>query len=131
MKNSTNYYEAKKIPTNNFYTLNSKSACTGSSTMSVKNQKVVISATSKTSCVAYLDVGTGPILESMKNIVSGQSVTITVENSSIGTIPKTYYYSSDNGKTYVSSTSSSYTFSSLEPSGHVSFFFAFPCKSKI
>lgn len=114
-KNSTNYYEAKKIPTNNFYTLNSKSACTGSSTMSVKNQKVVISATSKTSCVAYLDVGTGPILESMKNIVSGQSVTITVENSSIGTIPKTYYYSSDNGKTYVSSTSSSYTFSSLEP----------------
>ena len=114
-KNSTNYYEAKKIPTNNFYTLNSKSACTGSSTMSVKNQKVVISATSKTSCVAYLDVGTGPILESMKNTVSGQSVTITVENSSIGTIPKTYYYSSDNGKTFVSSTSNSYTFTGLEP----------------
>lgn len=114
-KNSQNYYEAKKIPTNNFYTLNSKSACTGTSTMSIKNQKVVISATSKTSCVAYLDVGTGPILESMKNTVNGQSVTITVENSSIGTIPKTYYYSSDNGKTYVSSTSNSYTFTDLEP----------------
>lgn len=114
-KNSQNYYEAKKIPTNNFYILNSKSACTGTSTMSIKNQKVVISATSKTSCVAYLDVGTGPILESMKNTVSGQSVTITVENSSIGTIPKTYYYSSDNGKTFVSSTSNSYTFTDLEP----------------
>ena len=61
-KNSDNYYETKTIPTNAFYEIGSKSACTGTSTMSMKNQKIVISATSRTSCVAYLDIGSGPIL---------------------------------------------------------------------
>ena len=37
-KNSSLYYEAKKIPENNFYVLGTKSACTGTSTMSIKNQ---------------------------------------------------------------------------------------------
>lgn len=113
---SPTYYEAKEIPSNVFFDLNtSKSACTGTSTLSIKNQKVVISATSRTSCVAYLDVSNGPILESMSNTVSGQNVTIKLTNSNIGTNPTKYYYSSNNGESYVSSTSSSYTFSNLEP----------------
>ena len=117
-KNSTLYYEAKSIPTNNFYALGTKSACTGSSTMSMKNQKVVVSATGRTNCVAYLDVSSGPIPESMQNTVggtTGQDVTITFGNSNLGTTPTTYYYSSDNGATYVSSTSNTYTFSGLTP----------------
>ena len=109
-KNSTYYYEAKTIPTNNFYELNSKSACTGSSTMAMKNQKVVISATSRTSCVAYLDVGAGPIIESVRNIVSGQNITVTIENSAAGVIPATYYYSIDGGATYITDTSNSHFF---------------------
>ena len=113
---SATYYEAKEIPSNVFFDLNtSKSACTGTSTLSIKNQKVVISATSRTSCVAYLDVSNGPILESMSNTVSGQNVTIKLTNSNIGSTPTKYYYSSNNGESYVSSTSSSYTFSNLEP----------------
>ena len=114
-KNSTLYYEAKSIPTNNFYALGTKSACTGTSTMSIKNQKVVVSATGRTNCVAYLNVGSGPILESMQNSVSGQNVTITLTNSNIGVTPTTYYYSKDNGATYVTSTSNSYTFTNLTP----------------
>ena len=114
-KNSTLYYEAKSIPTNNFYALGTKSACTGTSTMSIKNQKVVVSATGRTNCVAYLDVSSGPIPESMQNTVNGQNVTITFGNSNLGTTPTTYYYSSDNGATYVSSTSNTYTFTGLTP----------------
>jgi len=114
-KNSTLYYEAKSIPTNNFYALGTKSACTGTSTMSMKNQKVVVSATGRTNCVAYLDVSSGPIPESMQNTVNGQNVTITFGNSNLGTTPTTYYYSSDNGATYVSSTSNTYTFTGLTP----------------
>ena len=114
-KNSTLYYEAKSIPTNNFYALGTKSACTGTSTMSIKNQKVVVSATGRTNCVAYLEVSSGPIPESMQNTVNGQNVTITFGNSNLGTTPTTYYYSSDNGATYVSSTSNTYTFTGLTP----------------
>ena len=114
-KNSTLYYEAKSIPTNNFYALGTKSACTGTSTMSMKNQKVVVSATGRTNCVAYLDVSSGPIPESMQNTVNGVNVTITFGNSNLGTTPTTYYYSSDNGATYVSSTSNTYTFTGLTP----------------
>lgn len=114
-KNSATYYEAKTIPSNLFYALSTKSACTGTSTMLIKNQKVVIAATGRTSCVAYLDVSSGPIPESMQNTVNGQNVTITFENSNLGTTPTTYYYSSDNGATYVSSTSNTYTFTGLTP----------------
>lgn len=114
-KNSATYYEAKTIPSNLFYALSTKSACTGISTMSIKNQKIVIAATGRTSCVAYLDVSSGPIPESMQNTVNGQNVTITFENSNLGTTPTTYYYSSDNGATYVSSTSNTYTFTGLTP----------------
>lgn len=113
-KNSNVYYEAKTIPTNNYYILNSKSSCTGSSTLSLEHQKVVIAATSKTNCVAYLDVGSGPILESMQAEINLTNATITLANSQLGTNPTMYYYSKDNGATYVSSTSATYTFSDLD-----------------
>lgn len=114
-KGSSTYFEVDKIPTNNFYEIGAKSACTGTSTMSMKNQKIIIAATNRTNCVAYLNVGSGPILESMQNSVSGQNVTITLTNSNIGVTPTTYYYSKDNGATYVTSTSNSYTFTNLTP----------------
>lgn len=115
-KNSTEYYEAKSIPNDGFYDLNSsKSSCTGTSTLSMKNQKVVISATSKTSCVAYLDISSGPILESMSSSVSGQNVTLTLAKSNLGTVARNYYYSSDGGKTYTSSTSNTKTYNNLSP----------------
>mgnify|MGYP000840120093 CR=1 FL=1 len=117
-KNSDNYYETKTIPTNAFYEIGSKSACTGTSTMSMKNQKIVISATSRTSCVAYLNIGSGPILESMKNTVDGQKVVINLTNSSIGTSAVTYYYSKDGGKTFTSGTANSYTFTGLSICAH-------------
>lgn len=112
-KNSATYYEAKTIPSNLFYALSTKSACTGTSTMSMKNQKVVVAATGRTSCVAYLDVSSGPILESMKVTSGTTGTTITLGNSPLGLTPNTYYYSSDGGKTYVSSTNNSYTFAGL------------------
>ena len=111
-KNSTLYYEAKSIPTNNFYALGTKSACTGTSTMSMKNQKVVVSATGRTNCVAYLDVSSGPMIESMKVTSGTNSATITLGNSNLGTTPTTYYYSNDGGKSYVTSASNTYTFTS-------------------
>lgn len=114
-KNSATYYEAKTIPSNLFYALSTKSACTGTSTMSIKNQKIVIAATGRTSCVAYLDVSSGPILESMKVTNGTTGTTITLGNSPLGLTPNTYYYSSDGGKTYVSSTSNTYTFTGLTP----------------
>ena len=114
-RNSSLYYEAKQIPKNNFYVLGTKSACTGTSTMSMKNQKVVVAATGRTNCVAYLDVGTGPIPESMQTTVNGQNITITFGNSNLGTTPTTYYYSKDNGETYTSSTSNTYTYTGLTP----------------
>ena len=51
----------------------------------------------------------------MQTTISGQNITITFGNSKLGTIPTTYYYSKDNGKTYTSSTSNIYTYTGLTP----------------
>ncbi len=108
---SPTYYEADTIPSNYYYDLNSeKSSCTGTSTLSLDNQRVVVAATSRTSCVAYLDVASGPILESMNVTNNNGQFTIDLINSNIGTTPTMYYFSSDNGDTFVNSTSPSYTF---------------------
>ncbi len=112
-KGSTTYVEVDTIPTNSYYVLKSNSACTGSSTMTIKNQQVIIAATSRTSCVAYLDVSSGPIIESMKVSPSSSTATITLTDSNLGTTPTTYYYSSDGGVTYTSSTSASKTYTGL------------------
>lgn len=120
-KGSSTYFEVDKIPTNNFYEIGAKSACTGTSTMSMKNQKIIIAATNRTNCVAYLNVGSGPILESMQNIVNGQNVTINLTNSNIGLTPTKYFYSKDNGDTYVESTATTYTFENLAPASEFTF----------
>ena len=111
-KGSSTYFEVDKIPANNFYEIGAKSACTGTSTMSMKNQKIIIAATNRTNCVAYLNVTSGPMLESMKVTNSGTSSTITLGNSNLGTTPSTYYYSNDGGANYLTSTSNTYTFTS-------------------
>lgn len=109
-KGSSLYYEADSFPINAFYELNTqKSTCTGNSTISVVNQRINIAATYRTSCVAYLDIGSGPILESMAISGGDSSSTITLTNSNLGTSPQTYYYSSDGGETFSLSTSSSAT----------------------
>lgn len=98
-KGSSTYYEATAIPTNNYYEINTeKSSCSGSSTLSMENQKVVISATSKTSCEAYLDITNGPIIQSA-SLDAGK---LRMAPSNIGSSPETYYYSTDGGKTYES-----------------------------
>lgn len=120
-KGSSEYYEAKSIPNNVFYTLGADSACTGTSTLSITNQRVVIAATGKTSCVAYLNVSSGPILESMEASVDGVSVTIDLTNSNAGIVPQKYYFSSDNGVTYQEQTTASYTFENLKPLSEYTF----------
>lgn len=108
---SPTYYEADTIPSNYYYDLNSeKSSCTGTSTLSLDNQRVVVAATSRTSCVAYLDVASGPIVQSMSLMAENNMATLSLEDSNVGTNAAMYYYSADGGNTYVSSTDSTYTF---------------------
>ena len=110
---SSTYYEADTIPSNVYYELGSDSACTGTSTLSIQNQKVVIAATSRTSCVAYLNVADGPIIQSMQLSAN----TVTLNDSNAGTNPTTYYYSADAGANYVSSSDNTYTFENVDPNG--------------
>lgn len=108
---SSLYYENDEIPTNVYYELNNtKSSCTGTSTLDIQNQKVVVAATSRTSCVAYLDVSSGPILESMEVTTSATNAVITLASSNLGTSPVQYYYSNNGGESYVSSTNNTHTF---------------------
>ena len=113
---SSVYYEADSIPTNAYYELGSQSACTGSANadaLSIVNQKVVIAAASRTSCVAYLDVASGPIIESMNVELNGTTANITLSNSNIGTSPTTYYYSMNGGESWDSTTSNTYSYSNI------------------
>lgn len=110
---SSTYYESDTIPLNVYYELGSDSACTGTSTLSIQNQKVVIAATSRTSCVAYLNVADGPIIQSMQLSAN----TVTLNDSNAGTNPTTYYYSADAGANYVSSSDNTYTFENVDPNG--------------
>ena len=108
---SPTYYEADTIPSNYYYELNNEqSSCTGTSTLSLDNQRVVVAATSRTSCVAYLDVTSGPIVQSMSLMSKNNMATLSLEDSNVGTNAAMYYYSADGGDTYVSSTDSTYTF---------------------
>ena len=108
---SPTYYEADTIPSNYYYELNNEqSSCTGTSTLSLDNQRVVVAATSRTSCVAYLDVASGPIVQSMSLMSENNMATLSLEDSNVGTNAAMYYYSADGGDTYVSSTDSTYTF---------------------
>ncbi len=113
---SSTYYESDTIPSNVYYELGSDSACTGSANadaLSIQNQKVVIAAASRTSCVAYLDVTSGPIIESMNVELDGTTANITLSNSNIGTSPTTYYYSSNGGESWDSATTNTYSYSNI------------------
>lgn len=115
-KGSNEYYESTSIPSNNFYVLNTnddKSACTGTSTLSVVNQRVVVSATSRTNCVAYLDIGTGPIIESMAASLNNGIATLSLTDSNVGTTPRSYYFSTDGGETYEESENSVKSFNDI------------------
>lgn len=112
-KGSNTYYEAKSIPNTSYYVLNNKSSCTGGALVSLVNQNIVVKTSRKTNCAVYLDVGDGPILESMKVTRNGSSATINLTNNDVGVVPVSYYYSKDNGNTFVYSSSNSYTFNDL------------------
>ncbi len=113
-KNSDKYTEVNTIPSNVFYNLNTElSSCSGSSTMTFDNQKVLLTPTSKTKCVAYLDITNGPIIESIQAKRENGNVELIVTASNLGSIPRKYYFSMDGGKTYVNSESNSYTFENV------------------
>lgn len=117
-RGSKTYYEAKSIPKTMYYVLNSRSSCTSGASVSLLNQKMIVKTSNKTNCAVYLDVGDGPVLESMKVLRNGASATVSLTNSDMGTTPVNYYFSKDNGVTFVSSTSSSYTFSGLNDTNY-------------
>ena len=97
---SPTYYEADTIPSNYYYELNNEqSSCTGTSTLSLDNQRVVVAATSRTSCVAYLDITSGPIVQSMSLMAENNIATLSLEDSNVGTNAAMYYYSADGGDT--------------------------------
>ena len=122
---SGNHYESKTIPTNFYYELDtSQSTCTGAANtdaLSIQNQKVVIAAASRTSCVAYLNVSSGPILESMDVTTSGDDIKITLTDSNIGTSATKYYFSKDNGATWDETTNNYITYSGLSSQGEITF----------
>lgn len=113
-KNSEEYTEVNTIPSNAFYDLNSeKSGCSGSSTITFDNQRILLTPMSKTKCVAYLDIASGPIIESIKAEKINNNVKLSVTASNLGTIPRKYYFSIDGGKNYVNSESNNYTFENV------------------
>ena len=112
-----NYYKAKTIPYNIFYGLNvSKSSCTNGATLSIVKQEVKVSTSNRTKCVAYLDIATGPFIESVDVTgTTSQSATLSLAASNAGSAITTWYYSIDGGITYQSSNSNTPTVNGLIP----------------
>lgn len=114
---SGDYYQAAEIPYNVYYNMNeSLSSCTNSGVMSFKNQQIVINTTTKTVCNAYLDVGSGPIMEEVYAQLSENTVLGTFKSYSGANVVQTYYYSLDGGETF-NETQSSSTFEGTNVSG--------------
>ena len=90
------------------------STCTNGATLSFDslNNKLNVSSTSKTVCNAYFTLG--PVIKSLTSSSTQTSITVSPNfNDRNKYNASTYYYSSDGGNNYTSSTNSSYTFSSL------------------
>lgn len=86
------YFEANEIPHNQFYSLNTtKSSCAGDASMSIEHQELVIDTTGKASCVAYLDIASGPIIQALYY----NTTSYLIEPYSGGTAATKYYVSSD------------------------------------
>ena len=113
-----NYYKAKTIPYNIFYGLNvSKSSCTNGATLSIVKQEVKVSTSNRTKCVAYLDIATGPFIETtaVSDVTAG-TITLQLAASNAGSAITTWYYSIDGGVTYQSSNTNTPTITGLTKS---------------
>ena len=78
------------------------------------NKKVVMEGNTSDKCYVFFDKYSPIKINNSSITSSGNKITITIDaTSGTGTISK-YYYSKDDGVTYTSSTSNTYTFTSLD-----------------
>ena len=78
------------------------------------NKKVVMEGNSSDKCYVFFDKYSPITINNYSITSSGNKITITIDASSgTGTISK-YYYSKDDGVTYIESTSNNYVFTSLD-----------------
>ncbi|MBE6140675.1 MAG: hypothetical protein E7172_03975 [Firmicutes bacterium] len=101
---STEYVQIEEIPHNVYYSLNNRSTCTNSATLALENQQITIQTGTKTSCDVYLDIASGPILESLKTTFNNSVLDINITSYIGGNSVATYYYSIDGGITFNSTT---------------------------
>lgn len=103
-KGAKDYVQVKEIPSNKYYTLattgDKTSQCTGGASLQLVDQQIVIKATAKTRCVAYLDLADGPIVESSSISINNMGAKLFMSPSPVGKGINKYYYSLDDGNTY-------------------------------
>ena len=89
----------------------------GTVTWNSETNRVVMQTSSSDKCYVYFDVYIIPVVNTVTvtNITS-DSITVNVAASGGSNSISRYYYSSDNGLTWVNSTSNSYTFTGLSES---------------
>ena len=79
-----------------------------------KNKKVVMEGNTSDKCYVFFDKYNPIKINNYSITSSGNKITITIDaTSGTGTISK-YYYSKDDGVTYIESTSNNYVFTSLD-----------------
>ena len=79
-----------------------------------KNKKIVMEGNTSDKCYVFFDKYNPIKINNHSITSSGNKITITIDASSgTGTISK-YYYSKDDGVTYIESTSNNYVFTSLD-----------------
>ena len=79
-----------------------------------ENKKVVMEGNTSDKCYVFFDKYSPIKINNYSITSSGNKITITIDASSgTGTISK-YYYSKDDGVTYIESTSNNYVFTSLD-----------------
>ena len=102
-------------PTDEYVFNNELSKCENGSVLSwdETNKQVVFSGNISDKCYAYFDKYNLITINNSSITLNGNKITITINAiSGTGTISK-YYYSKDDGVTYIESTSSSYVFTNL------------------
>ncbi len=128
-KGEDSYYEASEIPKNNYYVLNPKSSCDNQASVLLNKQKVIVNTKNKTTCDAYLDIDTGPILESVNVKIEPNNVTLDFKESKLGTIVQTWYYSTD-GVNYVATKEKSVSFALDTSINHVIYVYGIDADNK-
>ena len=84
--------------------------------MSLVKQQVKVQTANRTKCVAYLDISTGPFIESAEVTgVTASSISLQLGASNSGSAITTWYYSIDGGTNYASTTSTTPTITGLNP----------------